>query len=65
MVEISLCERKNFCIDCDNNECWHAGQIEADCPKWRCDYSGECEDCDFLKEYYKAGGRREQYTEAM
>lgn len=24
-----------------------------------CNRSGECEDCEFLKEYYKAGGRHD------
>ena len=32
--------------------CIHAGDIEADCPKWKCDNpSMDCENCEFLKDY--------------
>ena len=42
MVTIDECTRKNFCVDCDDSHCVFAGCIEADCPKWK---------CEFLKEY--------------
>ena len=52
MVEINRCKRKNFCADCDEPDCIHAGDIEADCPKWKCDNpTMDCGKCEFLKEY--------------
>jgi hypothetical protein len=53
MVKFNVCDRKNFCVDCDEQSCIHAGDIEADCPKWRCDNNPimDCESCEFLKEY--------------
>lgn len=55
MVTITECTRHNFCVDCDDPSCIHAGDIEADCPKWRCDNDliMDCERCEFLKEYKK------------
>ena len=55
MVEINLCKRKNFCVDCDDPNCIHTGDIEADCPLWQCERPGvECEECDILREYTEA-----------
>lgn len=57
MLQIDECERENLCVDCNNNECLHAGQIIADCPKYHCDNPKgihECEKCDFIKEYQNA-----------
>ena len=53
MVTITECARKNFCVDCDDPHCIHAGDIEADCPKWKCDNDPimDCKRCEFLKEY--------------
>jgi hypothetical protein len=52
MVTIDECTRKNFCVDCDDPDCLLAGEVEADCPKWKCDNpSMDCETCEFLKEY--------------
>lgn len=53
MVEISECTRTNFCVNCDDPDCIHAGDIGADCPKWKCDNDPimDCARCEFLKEY--------------
>ena len=54
MVEINRCTRKNFCVDCDDPDCLLVGEVEADCPKWKCDNpTMDCERCEFLKEYKK------------
>ena len=52
MIDFSECTRKGFCVYCDDPHCIHAGDIEADCPKWKCDNpTMDCENCEFLKEY--------------
>ena len=53
MVTITECTRPNFCADCDDPHCIHAGDVAADCPKWKCDNDPimDCERCEFLKEY--------------
>ena len=53
MVDFSECTRTNFCVDCDDPHCIFAGDVEADCPKWKCDNNPimDCERCEFLKEY--------------
>jgi len=56
---IRVCRRGIPCIDCDDQNCWHAGQLIANCPLWCCNRTGErledCETCelmqDFLEEY--------------
>ena len=54
MVDINRCTRKNYCVDCDDPDCLLAGEVEADCPKLKCDNpSMDCENCEFLKEYKK------------
>lgn len=55
MFTLKECTRKNLCVDCDDKECYHAGQLIADCPKYRCDRNGvlfeHCESCSFLRKY--------------
>ena len=51
MVTLRECNKTNLCIDCDDKECFHAGDPMADCPKWLCDYAGSCETCSFIKEH--------------
>ena len=53
--KISECHRKNLCVDCDNEKCWHCGHIEADCPKYHCDNvrKNDCDHCDFIKEFIR------------
>lgn len=62
-VQMSLCERNNLCVDCDNDKCWGAGHIISDCPKYHCDRPKEsledCETCEFIKEFQKT--QREYY----
>lgn len=56
MIEpkMSICTHDGPCVSCKEN-CWSAGDIEADCPKYYCDRSGgmDCERCEFLKQYLK------------
>ena len=52
MFTLKPCYRKNLCVDCDDPNCAHAGNIEADCPKWKCG-SEDCENCEFIKEFQK------------
>lgn len=55
MLTLKECTRQNLCIDCDNTECYRAGQLIADCPKYHCDRNGvlfeHCETCGFLRNY--------------
>ena len=54
MTELKECHRKNFCKDCDDEECSFAGSIEADCPKYHCDnILHDCERCVFIKRFYR------------
>ena len=55
LPDIRICYRDNWCVDCDDEKCWHHGDIGADCPKWKCDqgFETDCEDCEFIKELYK------------
>jgi hypothetical protein len=52
-LKITQCTKNNFCKDCTDEECLHAGKIHADCPKTQCIEQCTCEECDFIKEYYK------------
>jgi hypothetical protein len=60
MNEFTLreCHRNNWCVDCDNTSCLHAGQAIADCPLYRCnrepDHFEDCESCQLLKEMKEA-----------
>ena len=53
MLMVKECKRDNLCVDCDDSECLHAGEIGADCPKWHCDNDKplDCENCTFIKFY--------------
>lgn len=61
-VKMSVCNRDNWCVDCDYEKCWHHGDIATDCPKWKCDNHFDCWNCDFIKELYKEmhGGKEWQ-----
>lgn len=58
MVELKECNKKCFCKDCDDEECWHAGRREADCPRYSCVLKSDtaewldCENCLWLEGYY-------------
>ena len=52
MFTLNLCHRKNLCVDCDDPDCFHAGKLIADCPKWKCG-SEDCENCEFIIEFQK------------
>ena len=55
MYTLEECLRDNLCVDCDNTNCLHAGSIEADCPKWKCDNPfRDCNNCAFIKDYQKS-----------
>ena len=64
MIALKECTRQNLCVDCDNTECYHAGQLIADCPKYHCDRNGvlfeHCESCSFLRNYQEE--MREKYA---
>ena len=53
MVILGECKRSNLCVDCDDPECFRAGDIGADCPKVVCDNGAvlDCENCEFILEY--------------
>ncbi len=55
MLKISECHSNNLCIDCDNWECSHCGDIAADCPKYSCDndIKLDCNHCEFIKDFQK------------
>ena len=53
MIGMNECNRDGLCVDCDNTECLHHGDIGADCPKWRCENGGDCEHCEWIKAYIK------------
>ena len=58
-AQIYECHRKNRCVDCDDEKCWHAGELIADCPFWKCKRKGDlfedCESCEFLKQIHVEG----------
>lgn len=62
-VQIHECHRINFCIDCDDEKCWFAGELIADCPLWKCNREGDlfedCKSCALLKQIYKEGRKSE------
>ena len=55
MFALKPCHRKNLCVDCDDPDCFHAGKLIADCPKYHCDRPPEqfedCESCAFLRRF--------------
>lgn len=53
MLNLGICRKNNSCYSCKSEICMRAGDIGADCPKYRCDMDGDCEHCDFVKEYIK------------
>lgn len=55
MLQITRCNKPGLCVDCKDNECHHAGDIGADCPKWKCDNDKpqDCTHCNFIKSYVK------------
>lgn len=55
----TICHRNNLCVDCDDLHCVHAGDIGADCPKWRCDMEYDCDDCPWIREYVKMARRKD------
>lgn len=48
-------------IETDDTECNHHGDISADCQRWICNNSYDCENCDYIKSYVKL--MREKNTE--
>ena len=54
-IELGICKKECWCVDCTDRRCLGAGDIGADCPKWKCDHEPvlDCENCDFIKELYK------------
>lgn len=56
MLKIKTCHRQNTCVNYNNNECLHAGNIEADCPKYHCDnkIAQDCKNCEFIKQHIAA-----------
>lgn len=58
-LQIRECHRQNFCFECDNEKCWHSGELIADCPMYKCDRKGDhyedCESCELLKQIHAEG----------
>lgn len=52
MLNLSVCNRDNLCVDCDSEKCILAGEIMSDCPKYHCDNDmiHDCEHCEFIRE---------------
>lgn len=48
-VQLSICNKDCFCVNCDSTTCLRAGDIGADCPKYHCDNQMDCENCEFIK----------------
>jgi len=57
--QLKECKRNNLCYECDNKKCWHAGELIADCPLWKCnrkdDLFEDCESCELLKQIHAEG----------
>ena len=54
MLKIGKCTRTNFCKDCTDPKCHHAGYRYADCPRWECiDDVGDCDQCRWLDKWYE------------
>lgn len=53
-VRISVCKRDILCADCDDKNCWHAGELIANCPLWYCNRTDEqfedCETCELMQD---------------
>ena len=48
-----ICTRTNWCVDCDDLSCVFHGNIESDCPKYRCDSDSlDCDRCEFIHNLY-------------
>lgn len=52
-ITMSSCTKKSLCVDCDSKTCHRAGDIGADCPKYKCDNDipNDCENCQWIREY--------------
>ena len=50
---ISTCNKNTLCVDCTSTTYSHAGEISADCPKYKCDNKIplDCENCQWIKDY--------------
>lgn len=48
----SKCNKDTLCVDCTST-CTYAGQIGADCPKYKCDNDKpmDCQNCKWIQEY--------------
>lgn len=65
MINTSLCERDNLCVDCDDKECIHAGNIEADCPLYHCNNDHHCDSCELMMQFQKeARGLKDEGRES-
>ena len=53
-VRMSVCRRGILCADCDDKNCWHAGEMIADCPMPYCDREGDlledCKSCALMRD---------------
>ena len=51
-VHIQVCNRDILCADCDNKNCWNAGQLISDCPLTHCERGGpmleDCKSCELM-----------------
>ena len=56
MLNLTECHENCLCMDCNNKACFHAGDKQADCPKYTCDNPTphDCDNCEFLKSYAAA-----------
>ena len=51
-MQIAECNKQTLYIDCKDENCFLAGKIESDCPKYNC-LNYNCETYDFIKNYQK------------
>ena len=63
---IRVCRRGRDipCIECDNQACWNAGQLIANCPLWYCNRQDEqfedCETCELMQDVLEEYRRKKQ-----
>ncbi len=62
MILLGECHRKNLCVDCDSETCYHAGKKAADCPHYHCPYPYlDCEtECSFIDNHIEEIRRKSE-----
>lgn len=58
-ISLKTCTHNNSCFNCSNDGCLRKGDPGQDCPKYKCDLDGDCDSCEFIKQFRKDVYREE------